>query len=224
MVMSTKTSDSCEHARVDETLRSGHAPLLAAASAIADGVKPRGVVLVEGITDKIVLETLAGRHRRDLDAEGVSVIAIGGAQAIGHFLRLFGPEGLGVRLAGLCDAGEEPVIRRALERAGLGARSTRQELEELGFYVCDKDLEDELIRALGADAVERVVASEGWLASFRTFQSQPDWRGRPVEAQLRRFLQASSRRSLRAAARLTEALDLDRAPRPLDRVLAHALG
>jgi len=30
---------------------------------------------------------------------------MGGATNIGHFLDTFGPRGLGVRLAGLCDAG-----------------------------------------------------------------------------------------------------------------------
>ncbi len=104
---------------------------------------------------------------------------IGGAQAIGRFLELFGPPGLDVRLAGLCDAGEEADFRRGLERAGLGSDLTRADMERLGFYVCDADLEDELIRALGAAAVERVLEAQGGLRSFRTLQKQPAWRGRP---------------------------------------------
>jgi hypothetical protein len=210
--------------RVNEPQRPGHAPLLAAASAVAGGVEPRVVVLVEGVSDKVALEVLARRRARDLDAEGVSIVPIGGAQAIGHFLELFGPRGLDVRLAGLCDAGEEPVVRRALERAGLGDGLTRDDLEGLGFYVCDADLEDELIRALGAAAVERIVADQGWLGSFRTFQTQPAWRGRPVEDQLHRFLRSSSRRGLRAVVAMADALDLTRIPRALDGVLAHTLG
>src|SRR5437588_12565589 len=67
----------------------------------------RAVVLVEGISDKAALETLAERHGRDLEAEGVSVVPIGGAQAIRRFVDQFGPGGLGVTVAGLCDAGEE---------------------------------------------------------------------------------------------------------------------
>ncbi|MGH3129994.1 MAG: TOPRIM nucleotidyl transferase/hydrolase domain-containing protein, partial [Gaiellaceae bacterium] len=65
------------------------------------------VVLVEGISDRLALEALAARRGRNLDAEGVSVVAMGGAQSIGRFLDLFGPQGLDVRLAGLCDAAEE---------------------------------------------------------------------------------------------------------------------
>ena len=112
------------------------------------------------------------------------IVPIGGAQAIGRFLERFGPHGDGVRLAGLCDAGEERDFRRALERAGLGSDLTRDDLERLGFYVCDPDLEAELIRALGPDAVEAVLEAQGELGSFRTFQRQPAQRERPVEKQL----------------------------------------
>src|SRR5215213_3028336 len=109
---------------------------------------PEGVVLVEGISDRVAIEALAARRGRVLAAEGIAVVAIGGAQAIGRFLDRFGPRGLDVRLAGLCDAGEEREFRRALERAGLGADLTRSATERLGFFVCDPDLEGELIRAL----------------------------------------------------------------------------
>jgi len=59
------------------------------------------VVLVEGASDRIALETLARRQGRDLGAEGVSIVAIGGAQAVGRALRELGE----VAVAGLCDSG-----------------------------------------------------------------------------------------------------------------------
>jgi hypothetical protein len=181
----------------------------------------RAVVLVEGVSDRMAVEALAERYGRDLAAEGVSVVPLGGAQAIGRFLEQYGPRGLGVRLAGLCDAGEEDEFRRALERAGLGSNLTRAAMERLGFFVCVADLEEELIRALGADAVEQVAAAQGDLGSFRTLQKQPGWRGRPVEEQLRRFMGSGGRRKIRYARLLVEALDLSQVPRPLDGVLAH---
>jgi hypothetical protein len=177
------------------------------------------LLLVEGISDKVALETLAGRLGRDLESEGVSVIAIGGAQALGKTL-LGVRAGRDVRIAGLCDAREEPGYRRALERAGIGSNLTRETMEELGFYVCEPDLEGELIRALGASGVEAVLATGGNLTAFRTFQKQPQWRGRPPEAQLRRFF-GSSAGKIKYARLLVEALDLTRVPRPLERVLAH---
>jgi hypothetical protein len=181
----------------------------------------RAVVLVEGLSDRFALEALAERRGRNLDAEGVSVVAIGGAQAIGRFLEQFGPQGLDVRLAGLCDAGEEAEFRRALERAGFGSDLTRDDMERLGFFVCDADLEEELIRTLGAAAVERVVDDQGDLRSFRTLQKQPAWRGRSPEEQLHRFMGSGGRRKLRYPRLLVDALELDRVPRPLDGVLAH---
>lgn len=181
----------------------------------------RTVVLVEGLSDQRALEALARRRGRDLAAEEVSILPIGGAQAIGSVLERLGPRGSGVRLAGLCDAGEERHFRRGLERAGFGSGLTRDDLERLGFFVCEADLEDELIRSLGAAAVEDVIESEGDLESFRTFQKQPAWRGRTTEEQLRRFLGTHSGRKIRSAELLVDALDLGRVPRPLDCVLAH---
>jgi hypothetical protein len=181
----------------------------------------RGAVLVEGISDRNAVEALADRRGRDLAAEGVSVVPIGGAQAIGRFLARYGPGGMNLRLAGLCDAAEEPEFRRGLERAGLGSDLTRSDMERLGFYVCVEDLEDELIRALGVEAVEEVVAFHGDQARFRTLQRQPEWRGRPTNEQLRRFMGSGGRRKIRYARFLVEALDLAEIPRPLDRVLAH---
>lgn len=179
------------------------------------------IVLVEGFSDQIAVETLAARSGRELEDEGVAVVPIGGAQAVSHFLRRFGPRGSNLRLAGLCDLGEEAVFRRSLERAGFGSPLTREDMERVGFFVCDADLEDELIRALGPGGVESVLEAEGDLDAFRTFQRQPAWRGRPAERQLRRFMGSAGRRKLRYARLLVEALDIHAVPRPLARVLAY---
>jgi hypothetical protein len=189
----------------------------ARALARADGA--RAIVLVEGLSDQIALETLARRRGRDLEREGILIVPIGGAHAIGRYLARFGPQGAGTRLAGLCDAGEEELFRSGLEQAGFGARLTRPDMERLGFHVCVEDLEDELIRALGPVAVEAVLDAHGDLGTFRTFQMQPPWRGQGVERQLRRFMGSADRRKLRYAQFLVEALDLTRVPRPLDAVL-----
>ena len=181
----------------------------------------RTVVLVEGISDKVALEALAERRGRNLEAEGISVVPIGGAKNIGSFLDLFGPRGLDVRLAGLCDAGEEGDFQRGLERAGLGSNLARAKMESLGFYVCVADLEDELIRCLGAASVEKVVDAQGELQAFRTLQKQPAKQGLTIEAQLRRFMGTRGGRKIQYARLLVDALDLAQVPRPLDGVLAH---
>jgi hypothetical protein len=204
------------------SLTGGGAARLVAAAAygLAPGVDPPTVVLVEGSSDQVAVEALAARRGRDLAAEAIAVVPMGGASNLRRFLQLFGPRGLNLRLAGLCDAGEEGHVRRGLEWAGLGASLNRAEMEALGFYVCDADLEDELIRCVGAAGVEQVVEAQGELGSFRTFQQQPAWRGRSSQAQLRRFLGTHSGRKIRYARLLVDTLELTSVPRPLDRVLA----
>jgi len=181
----------------------------------------RAVVLVEGVSDQLAVEALAVRRGRRLDAEGISVVPIGGSKNIKTFLDKFGPQGLNVRLAGLYDAAEEGDFRRGLDRAGLGSDLSRTDMERIGFYACVADLEDELIRALGAAAVEKVIEANGELDALRSFQRQPQWRGRSREAQLRRFFGTHSGRKIESGALLVEALDLTQVPRPLDLVLAH---
>ncbi|WP_202918738.1 TOPRIM nucleotidyl transferase/hydrolase domain-containing protein [Saccharothrix deserti] len=191
----------------------------ATAVALARAESARVVVLVEGVSDQIAVETLAARRGRDLQAEHIVVLPVGGAHGVARHLRRFGPEGTGARLAGLCDAGEAHIVQRGLAAAGVGAPGSRAELGRLGFFVCVEDLEDELIRAAGPAQVTEVLAAHGDLGAFRTIQQQPAWRGRDEAAQLRRFFGAGSQRKLRYARLLTEAIALDRMPQPLTALL-----
>lgn len=179
----------------------------------------RTAILVEGKSDELAVEALASRFGRDLNAEGVSVIAMNGAKNIGRFLDRFGPRGRGLTLAGLYDDAAEPDFRRGLERTGFGSDLSRADVERLGFHACVEDLEDELIRALGPEAVIAEVESRGELGPLRTLQKQPDWRHRPIEQQLRRFLGNASRK-IDYAPRLVGALDPSNIPRPLAELLA----
>src|SRR6266566_412192 len=86
----------------------------------------RGAVLVEGTSDRGAVETLARRRGRDLQAEGVAIVPMGG---YGNLPRLLG-QYRDVRLAGLYDVGEERHFLRAL------GCDERGELERVGFYSC----------------------------------------------------------------------------------------
>jgi hypothetical protein len=160
------------------------------------------VILVEGITDRIAVEAVAAKLGRDLPAEGVEIVPIGGAQAIRRAATQYGS----AQIVGLCDVGEERWFRRVLGDA---------------TFVCVKDLEDELIRALGADRVQEVIAAHGELDTFRHFQNQVFWRGRRVEGQLRRWLQNGGRQH-RYPPLLVGAMELEELPWPLTAVLGHA--
>lgn len=196
-------------------------PLSAAdARALALAAGATAAILVEGWSDQAALEALARRRGRDLRTEGLVVVPIGGVTNIDHFVQALGPCGIGLRLAGLYDVADAPHVRRSLRRAGFDIGPGDAGIEELGFFCCDADLEDELIRALGPGRVEGVLASEGELASFRRFQAQPDQRGRDPGAQLRRFMGTRAGRKIRYGSLLVEALDLAHVPRALDRALS----
>jgi hypothetical protein len=189
----------------------------------AAGAEPRCFIVVEGDSDRGALDTLAIRLGRELAAEGVAIVPLAGATNLGHLLREAAGTHPHVRVAGLCDADQVAVFRRQLEAAGVAEAPDREAMEQLGFFVCHDDLEDELIRALGTDEVLEVVAAQGERATFATFRKQPAQRGRAVDAQLRRFTGTRSGRKLRYARAMVAALDLGRTPRPLAAVLACVL-
>ena len=197
------------------------APIAATGLALRKAETARGIVLVEGISDQIAIETLAARRGRDLAAEAIAVLPAGGSGSLLRYLRQFGPGGERRILAGLCDRDAVETFRRALIEAGGGNPQTTFDMARLGFHVCVEDLEDELIRAVGVERTQSIIESQGDLAAFRTFRKQPEWQGRPAGDQLRRFLRSKARRHLRYARLLVEAADLDRIPPPLDAVLAH---
>ena len=179
-------------------------------------------ILVEGTTDAAVVRTMASRAGRDLDAEGVAVVSLGGGGGLEAQLRRLGPDGLGLELLGLCDADHERRWARRLERAGLGSDLDREAMEALGFFVCDRDLEDELIKALGVDAVESLIAEQGDLHAFQTLTKQPYHRDGNRLDQLRRFLTSKTGRKWRYIPLLVESLEPGAEPRPLRELLARA--
>jgi len=181
---------------------------LAAAARARSDPGSCAVVLVEGMSDQAAVQTLAERSGRDLNSEGVFVVPMGGATNVGHFVDLFGPGGFGVRLAGLCDQGEERDFRR-----GLGGT-------EAPYFVCVADLEDELIRALGTGRVEDLIEAEGESGPFLTFTRQPAHRDTGRDRQLHRFMGTRSGRKIRYGHLLAAALDLTRIPAPLAGLLS----
>jgi hypothetical protein len=176
------------------------------------------VVLVEGDSDRAAVVTLARRSGIDLAQRSVAVLAMGGATNVGHHVRQLGPGGLGLRLLGLCDDGEAAHIGRAFDRAGLPAVPDAP-TSAGGFHVCRRDLEEELIRALGVEAVLAYAADRGELAAFRILQRQPGQRNRPVEHQLHRFIGTRAGRKRDYAAGLAAAVPLDAVPAPLTALL-----
>lgn len=168
------------------------------------------MVLVEGNSDRSSVETLARRLRIDLDERGVVVVALAGATNIGRFLDL--TEG---RVHGLCDLAEAGYFARALAESGRISDPEVDQLADAGFFVCHRDLEDEMIRALGTGAVLDLIDSEGEAKVFRRFANQPAHRGRPLEALVHRFIGTRAGRKIRFGALMAESVPIDSIPSPL---------
>jgi hypothetical protein len=164
--------------------------------------------------------TTAGLSRQDVGRRAAlaAVAEYAPGAAGGHTIVLVEGASDQAALAALADRGgrrlaaEEPEVRRGLKRAGLTAAPDRPGSERVGFFVCVDDLEDELIRSLGADRTVQVVAEQGELGSFRTFVQQPFHRGRTREQQLHRFMGTRGGRKIHYARMLADALDLSRIP------------
>lgn len=167
----------------------------------------RAVALVEGESDVAAVRAAAAVLGRDLAGEGVEIVSLGGATGARRYLE--STSLAGVRVAGLCDERESVDFDRAL-----------RPLVDHAVFVCRADLEDELIRAVSPAGVEALLQQHGDLAAFRSLQSQPAHRGRPVDAQLRRFLGAGSGRKIRYGRLLVQALAPDDLPEPLRDLLA----
>jgi hypothetical protein len=201
------------HSRMDATM------LITERIAI-EARNARTVVLVEGLSDQIAVEVLAGRQGRALRAEGAFVVPTGGATNFARLLTAFGSSGRDVRLLGLYDSPVENRIRNSLDRAGIGRDDGPASLAAVGFYGCVTDLEEEMIRALGPLRVEGIVAAAGELGSFRRLQAMPFHRQRPLDEQLHRFIGSRSGRKYRYARALAAALDVTDPPAPLAGLLA----
>lgn len=177
------------------------------------------VVLVEGPSDRIALETLAHRLNFDLAAAEIRVLDIGGVTNFRAQLTCWGPRGMNQRLAGLCDQGEATVVLRALAASGVAPGVTLDTMAAHGFFVCQGELEDELLAALGVPALLQVIERHGDLPRFRTMQRQLVYRTAPLDVQVRYLM---TQKKIAYAADLIYALDLNRVPAPLSAVLQFA--
>jgi hypothetical protein len=175
-------------------------------------------VLVEGHSDEVALRTLADAYGRDLADAGVAILPLGGITNIRDVATRL--HDAGERLAGLYDAPEVRFVRRGLAAAGV-TPGEDADLETYGFFCCRRDLEEELLRALGADRVEQVIAAAGETRSLDRLAQMPAQEGWTREELLARFMTSRSGRKDRYARLLVEAMPRGDEPAPLRALLAH---
>lgn len=186
------------------------------------------VVLVEGESDRAAVEAAASLRRLDLGFCDAVVLSMGGVTNIRHHLRRHGTAGDRHRILGLCDSAESSVVGRALAENCDGSTEGAHRLHSgepillahHGFQVCHRDLEDELIRALGTREVMDIIEATGERRAWHSMQQQPAQRDRPVADQLRRWLGSGATRKIRYAPLLVASLPPERLPEPLNALLA----
>lgn len=174
----------------------------------------RVVVLLEGASDVAAVRTLLGDHPA---YDAVDLVDMRGVTNIRRSLAtLLADEGV-ARVLGLCDATEQVYFAQALADVGVAAG---EPMARLGFHVCHADLEDELIRALGADRAAAQLDGLGLAQRFAQFRQQPAWRDRPLADQLRRFAGVASGRKALLAEAFAGRLSAETVPAPIGALLA----
>jgi putative ATP-dependent endonuclease of the OLD family len=185
----------------------------------AEGFFAKRIMFVEGPADRLAVLSLARRNNWSLDSMGLTVIALNGADVLGWYLKLFGPKGFQLPVCGLCDLDHVTQWASYLEDAGFGTNLSPRDMEIAGFFVCDSDLEDELIRALGEAIVLQAIQENGDTNAWTLFRQQPKYRTMNQSDQIREFL---AKRKVGYAPLLVSKLS-STIPRPLQEVLAFAI-
>ena len=171
------------------------------------------VVLFEGESDLLAFEAVARRLDAALEPESIALTDMGGITNLRRRLAELRSEVRPVRVVGLYDGAERRYVARVLADAGM--LSEGDELEPLGFFACERDLEEEVIAAAGPELVLHTLAARGELTRFHMFQAQPAQRTRSIEAQLHRFAGTAAGRKAKFARDIVDALPVERMPRPL---------
>ena len=176
---------------------------------------PRAVVLFEGRSDSLAFRALA--RRRSAPVDDLELLELGGITNLRRQLLALQDGGV-ARVFGLYDAAEGRYVSGVLRGAGMIGDGV-EDLRSVGFFGCERDLEDEVIRAAGPDMVLETLAARDELTRFRVFQGQPAQRERRIEHQLHRFAGTAAGRKARFAADVIDLVPLERMPRPLTELL-----
>ncbi|WP_309127001.1 ATP-dependent endonuclease [Microbacterium sp.] len=176
----------------------------------------RAVVLFEGRSDSLAFRALA--RRRGASLEGLALVDLDGVTNLRRALTGLGGDVSAGRVLGLYDSAEGRYVAGVLHDVSVLADVT-DDPGDVGFFGCERDLEDEVIRAAGAELVLQTLAARGELARFRTFQGQPAQRERPLEQQLHRFAGTAAGRKARFAADVIDVVPVERMPPPLTALL-----
>lgn len=124
---------------------------------VEDMIEPltsRSLILVEGPSEEIITRRVAELRGINLDREDISIVSLGAANNFPNAYNLFGPNGFNIAVSSLVDKAEAHLLASTL---GVN----EDQLATNNVVICDADLENEYIRALGsARTVELLTNSE----------------------------------------------------------------
>lgn len=177
----------------------------------------RMFVLLEGPSDVAAVSALM--KTLGIDPVPVELVSLNGVTNVGRVLeeiRLL--RGTDADVVGLCDAADTRFVEKALVADGLPVADAT-DLPVYGFFVCQQDLEDELIRALGPGRALVALQGAGLGSKLEALRTQEPWVDRPLAEQLHRFCGAASGRKELAAGILATAMSEADIPEPLAMLL-----
>jgi|GEM_PF-888468 len=112
------------------------------------------ILLVEGVTDRLIVSAVAAKLGIVLDRLGITMYDLDGAKSVNAALELYGSRGFDSRIVGLVD--EDHRIAWA---GAFGVDPAA--LETVNVFVCDPSLEGEIIRSLGSTRTLELLVDGG---------------------------------------------------------------
>lgn len=145
------------------------------------------LILVEGITDRLLVQRVAELTGRDLDRLGVSLVQTDGVDKMIPFDKLFGPEGFDVPIFRLID-------KDAVENMAKKLNVPVQQLSSKHVYVSQCDLEEEYVKGLAPGFVWKAMSEGDNFSKAEIDAWQRKWNNKqtPTKQQVADFCRANN--------------------------------
>lgn len=145
------------------------------------------LILVEGITDRLLVQRVAELTGRDLDRLGVSLVQTDGVGKMIPFDRLFGPRGFNVPIYRLID---QDAAEEVAKKIGVHV----EQLSSRHVYVSRRDLEEEYVKGLTPGFVWKAMRERGNFSKAEVDAWQRKWGGvqTPSKLQVAEFCRANN--------------------------------
>ena len=145
------------------------------------------LILVEGITDRLLVQRVAELTGRDLDRLGVSLVQTDGVGKMIPFDRLFGPRGFNVPMFRLID---QDAAEEVAKKLGVHV----EQLSSRHVYVSRRDLEEEYVKGLTPGFVWKAMRERGNFSKAEVDAWQRKWGGvqTPSKLQVAEFCRANN--------------------------------